>query len=243
MTKRLSDVGRLARDFVDEAHLVSLDSTFCDDLVHLRFVLQSLPCPLLLLTARMPPKLCNTVFAAAGVTTERPVSIVRPLSTRREDTRYTVERSLAPLNRRPTHVAGWGSGPLHHAVALRVLRQAASVRNAGGDKVGRSIVLGVSCETVVEVDGMVKHMHAQLTALAFADSTASLSASDVDVVVILNFHSEGAAPDGNTRADAGGASPGPSAGGGVREQELEACYHSAAVERVVATKKARTNTP
>jgi len=51
-------------------------------------------------------------------------------------------------HRWPACVLG-GNAPLHRAVAYHVLAQAAAVRSRSGDAEGRSVVMGVVCETVV----------------------------------------------------------------------------------------------
>jgi len=229
LIRYLSAVGRLARVVIDEVHLVSLWVLFREILALIRAVLASLSCPLLLLSATVPPKMYDTLLAGVGSAPDRAVAVIRPSTTRRVHIRYRVEPVVARYRRPVTGVPdGDRNRELHSEVATRVLRQAASVRNPGGDKAGRSTVLGVFCETVAEVDGIVTQLYAHLAMLglglpAAASEEAAPSPSDLDDIVILKFHSQGAAADGSTAAEGG-------AGGGRGwEPQLKSLHTSARV--------------
>jgi len=218
VTRRLSDGGRLARVVIDEAHLTLLWDVR-KALAHLRQKLPDLQCPLLLLTATAPPSWIDALLAAVGLRAHRQWSLIRPTSTARTNIRYVVEPVPVRFHRRPAAVAR-GNAPLHGAVSDRVLAQAASVRSRSGDAAGRTAVLGVFCETVVEINGVVAQLHERLRRTGQHGCNGSSSSSrrrrtpaaggcgggggdggGVDDVVILKFHSQGAAPEGSTSAN------------------------------------------
>jgi len=204
LVRRLSLAGRLARIVIDEVHLVLLWSTFRDALAHVRAVLADLPCPLLLLTATLPRRWLNAGLAGVGFTSSRPWCFIRPPSTRREIIRYLVEAVPDGVRfyRNPA-ASVVGNRPLHAAVASRVLQQAGLMRSATADRHGQSVVMGVCCETVAEVDGIAAELAACLRGSGWGGGrhgvcSTSLHPTELDDVAILKFHSQGATADGSS---------------------------------------------
>jgi len=189
VVRRLAAAGRLARVAIDEAHLVLLwGSSFREALLQLRTVLADLVCPLLLFTATAPVAGVEPMLAGVGVSSRRPVAVVRASTTRQALTRYMVE-SIGPSFRRYPERFENGNGPLHKAISHRVITQVRKIGNGSGDRQGRSAVIAVFFETVAEVDGIAAHLH----------ETVRLSEAGgvMDDVVVQKYHSQGAAADGS----------------------------------------------
>jgi len=189
VVRRLAAAGRLARVAIDEAHLVLLwGSSFREALLQLRTVLADLVCPLLLFTATAPVAGVEPMLAGVGVSSRRPVAVVRASTTRQALTRYMVE-SIGPAFRRHPERYEDGNGPLHKAISQRVIAQVRKIGNGSGDRQGRSAVIAVFCETVAEVDGIAAHLHETVR--------RSEAGGDLDDVVVRKYHSQGAAADGS----------------------------------------------
>lgn len=176
----LDGQGRLARFVVDEAHLVNLWSAFRYHLLHLRTLLADLPCPLVLLTATAPVAWVRSLVNSVTLSPSRPLSVIRPASTRRPNIQYRVEPCPEPYQAAPIPDA---NARLHAAMAARINVQVAAIRNPSGDRQGRSAIIGCFCETVKEVTGVADALCA---ALGASDSDGA-----ADDVVVLMFHSTG----------------------------------------------------
>lgn len=232
----LNGQSRLARVVVDEVHLVSLWSSFRHHLLHLRSLLSDLPCQLLLLTATAPVELVPTLIASVSLSTSRPFWVLRPVSTRRTNIRYIVEQCLKPYELSPDPEA---NTPLHTAIAARILTQVDALRNAAGDRQGRSAIFGCVYETVREVDGIADRLCIALT-------TGGAERHNNNVVV-HKFHStstsvashqgthNGGEGGGAAAEGVRGSSSGPAAASDGAAATGAACAAAAAAARATTT--------